>query len=231
MKPHSLITQRAVTFFCILSAVCFARMHARAGFVDFETVPGIGVPAEGTIINLQYAPSEGMSFGITGGALLWIAQVGSPGYAFTGIGGVDDTPAAGQGVGNFFLSGNTPLQAATTVFVVYSSPVMSAGGVVLDIDGAESWLVTAIDTSSTVIDSVTLNTASFNAGDGLATPWSFSHATADIARVAFIYTGSLSGGQGYAFDNFTSAVPEPSVGVIAALGGLILIRLKFRARV
>jgi hypothetical protein len=230
MKPHSLTNPRSVSFVFALFALCFTQLQLRAGFVDFETIPGIGVPTEGTIINTQYAPSEGMSFGISGGALLWIAQVGPPGYAFTGIGGVDDTPAAGQGVGNFFLGANSPLQAATTVFVVYSSPVMNAGGVVLDIDGAESWLVNAIDSSNNVIDSLTLTTASFNAGDGLATPWSFSHATADIKSVAFKYTGSLSGGQGYAFDNFTSAVPEPSVTAMIVFGGVIVARLKFRKR-
>jgi len=218
MKPNSFILQRSISV-CVFSAVCLARVHSSAyGSVDFENVPGFGVPVETMVINNQYLPSEGMSFSMIAGQIPIIAQVGSPGYAFTGIGGADDLPAAGQGVGSFFLVANSPMQLTSALLVGYSSPVNQAGGVILDIDGAEAWLIQAFDSGFSVIDSVALNTSSFNAGDGLATAWSFTHGAADIAGVRITYTGSMAGGLGYAWDNFTTAVPEPSTAAMLVLG-------------
>ena len=69
-------------------------------------------------------------------------------------------------------------------------------------------------------------------GDALATPWSFSHATADIASVRFTYSGSQNFSTGVAFDNFTfDAVPEPDTIALVAVGlcvGAGLLRRKRR---
>lgn len=97
------------------------------------------------------------------------------------------------------------------------APVAAAAGVILDIDsnpvlgGAERWRVEARGLLDVVLASTLLAPASFNGGDGKATPWKFSRPTSDIYSVRVVYAGDKTNGIGLAFDNFA-----PSRAVEAA---------------
>ena len=208
-------------------ALVFALMpHKASAAVDFETVPGIDPPSEGMGISNQYAPGYGITFTLSSGQQPILAQVGSPAVGYNSYAG-DDTPAPGQNVGNFFLvDPNTQFLGSPPppdLLVSYSSPMITANGVILDIDQSEAWLIQALNSSHLVIDSMTLDPGSINAGDGLATAWSFTHETADIAAVQISYTGATAFNIGYGWDNFSSEVPEPSAGIILALGSLLFL--------
>jgi hypothetical protein len=176
-------------------------------------------------ISNQYAPAFGLTFTLAGGVKPILAEVGSPGYAFTGYGGVDDLPAPGQNVGNFFLiDPTTPIQTGVPLdlLVSYSTLRQFASGVILDIDGTEGWLVQALNSSAVPIDSLSFTPSSPGAGDALATTWSFSHVSADIAGIRIHYNGTQTENIGYAWDNFLTTVPEPSVTAIVLMGSLLL---------
>lgn len=200
--------------------------QARA-IVGFETIP-YGTLAEGMAISNQYTLSDGITFNLAGGTKPILAQVGAPGYAFTGYGGVDDTPAPGQNVGSFFLvDPTTPIQTGVPLdlLVTYSAPVQFASGGILDIDGTEGWLVQAFNASAVVIGSLSFSPSSLGAGDAIETMWSFSHASADIKAIRIHYNGTQVENIGYAWDNFsTVAIPEPTVAGIMVMGGLLLLR-------
>jgi hypothetical protein len=212
--------------------VCALPLDQARALVDFETIPGFGLPTELTIISNQYLASDGISFALAGGQLPILAQVGAPGIAFTTSAG-PDTPLPGQNAGSFFLiDPDTATQSGpppSDLLVNYSSPVMSASGVILDIDQAEAWLIQAFDAGHVPIGSITLDPSSFNAGDGLATAWSFTHGTADIAGVRIRYTGATPSAIGYAWDNFATSVPEPSTAALLVAGSL-LVRSRCKAR-
>ena len=200
--------------------VCGLSQGRALTVVDFETVPG-STPTEGLSISNQYTLSHGITFTLAGGTKPILAEVGAPRYAFTGYGGVDDTPAPGQNVGSFFLvDPTTPVQSGipSDLLVSYSVPQNFVSGGILDIDGTEAWLIQALNASAMVIGSVSLNPGSPGAGDAIETTWSFSHASADIAGVRIHYNGAQTENIGYAWDNFTSTVPEPSTAALLALG-------------
>ena len=205
----------------VIAALAGLSLPGRAfALVGFETIP-TGTLAEGLAISNQYTLSDGITFNLAGGIEPILAQVGSPGYAFTGFGGVDDLPAPGQNVGIFFLvDPSTHLQGGVPLdlLVAYSTPSQFASGVILDIDGNEGWLVQALNSSAVPIDSLALNPGSPGAGDALATTWSFSHAGADIAGIRIHYNGTQTSNIGYAWDNFSTVpVPEPGVATLFSL--------------
>jgi len=176
-----------------------------------------GTPVEGVHIGTQFVPSFGISFQNSDGTFPLIAQIGDPGLAFTSAYG-SDTPEPSQGCGLFSLA-ISPQGASADLIVSYSFLQKDVSGVVLDIDNNEAWTIQARDITNAVLDTVNLNPLSFNAGDALATPWSFHRGSADIASVAFLYTGTTSrSSTGVAFDNFTVEVPEPSTAILVGLG-------------
>ena len=175
-----------------------------ADTITFESVLG-ETPSDGMEINTQFLESHGVSFRLEGGGSPVLAQVGSPLTAFAGYESRDDEPAPDQHVGSFFLTddgvaGPNP----ETVIVDYADPVSGAGGVILDIDGAEQWTVEARDAGGQVIDTLILGPDDPpGPGNALAFPWSFSHPVADIHSLRFVYTGT-NVIVGLAFDNFTA---------------------------
>jgi hypothetical protein len=204
---------------------------AKADVITFETLPGGGTPADGMAINTQYQAAFGVTFSLEGGGSPVIAEVGPPQTAFQGFNGLPDQPAPGQNVGNFFLTDNGIVSGPPDPLIVsYTKPVASASGVILDIDGGEAWQVQARNALNQVIDTVTLTPSSFNAGDGLAAPWSFGHSANDIFSIRLVYTGTQTNGVGFAWDNFASApalatpVPEPSSLMMFAVGAIALSR-------
>ena len=218
------------TLLLLLAALALlgSSQPARA-IVGFETIP-FGTLSEGLAISNQYTLSDGITFNLAGGIKPILAQVGSPGYAFTGYGGVDDLPAPGQNVGNFFLvDPSTPIQTGVPLdlLVTYTTASQFAGGGILDIDGTEGWLVQALNSSAVVIDSLSFNPSSPGAGDAIETLWSFSHVSADIKAIRIHYTGTQVENIGYAWDNFSAVpIPEPSIATFICLGGLLLLRLR-----
>jgi hypothetical protein len=219
---------RSGAFVLGLMVVSIAR-----GAIDFETVPGVGTPTEGMAITTQYQASQGMSFQMLGGAAPLMIESGNPSgqyWAFLSpYGDGENVPAPGQNVGSYFITDpatvtNVPF---SPLVVTYSAPVRGASGVVLDVDSPEVYMITAFDAGNVAIDSLQLTSASPNAGDAMAAPWSFLHASADIASVQI---ASVYGG-GVAYDNFaTVEVPEPASLSLLAFGGAALLRRRPREK-
>jgi hypothetical protein len=175
--------------------------------ITFESVLG-EPPTDGMVIDTQFQQSHGVTFSLEGGGAPVLAKVGAPVTAFYGPPDkTPDTPAAGQGVGSFFLTDDGVVGGIPQPLIItYSDPVAAASAVILDIDAAvlfESWLIEARDENAHVIDVVALGPESINAGDGLATRWSFVHASPDIHSIRVVYTGTKTNGVGLAFDNFS----------------------------
>lgn len=204
----------------LISITCCPQL-AGASTITFETVPGIGVPTEGLPINNQFLSTEGVTFSLEGGGDPVIAEGGSPRTAFGGPPNHSgpDAPAPGQGVGSFFLTDDGIISGTVpTLLIAYSSPVRAASGVIIDVDEGpsstfERWEIEARDATSAIIDSVMLTFGDPNTGDGIATPWAFSHTTDDIFSIRIAYTGTKTT-VGLAFDNFSpssaTVVPLPA---------------------
>ena len=111
--------------------------------ITFETIPGDSV-YEGLEINSQYSDSLGMTFMLEDSTFPHIADVGGTKTAFESKYG-DDTPAPDQNIGSFFLTddGKTSGLSSSPLLIIFSIPVDSASGVMLDIDASESFTVQA----------------------------------------------------------------------------------------
>lgn len=218
------------------SGIFLTTIGANAATIDFESVPGVGTPTEGLIINNQYLASAGVSFALEGGGSPRISKVGSPRTAFQGFGLADDQPAPGQGVGTFFLTDDGAFSGSLfspALLVQYASPTAAASGVLLDIDFGEAWTIQARDSSSNIVETITINAGDLGTGEGLATLWSFNHASADISSIRFKGTRTLAGGFGLGFDNFspTSPVPEPQTfGMFLAGLGILSMAMQRKIR-
>jgi hypothetical protein len=190
-----------------------------AGLITFESIGG-DLPVDGLEINTQFLASHGVTFELEGGGSPVLAKVGEPKTAFSGPpdNTTSDTPAPDQGVGQFFLTDDGVVGTSPAPLLIsYSNPVAAASGYILDIDGwfeqpslhYDTWLVQARNVMGETIDSIELDPTSFNAGDGLATPWSFNHASADIYSIRIAYIGPPIDVVGLAFDNFAPASAAP----------------------
>ena len=198
--------------FSLCLAVAASAGQAEA-IVDFENIPGTGIPSEGDAIGTQYEVSEGVSFSLEGGGLPVIAKIGSPRTAFAGPPGNtgDDNPAGGTNLGSFFLTDDGVVGAIPPPLIIsYSAPVSGASGEIVDIDGTEAWQVEARDESDTVLDAITLSAGDPGTGDGQATPWSFSREVAEIYSIRVTYSGQQTV-VGLALDNFSSSSPPTAV--------------------
>jgi hypothetical protein len=90
-------------------------------------------------------------------------------------------------VGSFFLTDDGETGPAPPALIIsYAVPVGAAGGVILDIDanpvlgGAERWRVETRGMGDVLLAITLLSPASFNGGDGKATPWKFTRPTDGI---------------------------------------------------
>lgn len=183
-----------------------------AGLIDFETIPG-GAPMDGLTIDTQFKALYGVSFGFDKdgdgkpdpGASPVLAKVGDPETAFSyDAKGVGDTAAPGQDIGSYFLTDDGVVGPPPSPLIIsYTTPVAAAYGQIIDIDGMEGWTIETRDASDKVLDAVVLNAGDPGTGDGIATPFSFKHASADIASLRLRYTGMAVSAVGLAFDNFS----------------------------
>ena len=209
---------QALALFALLSVhSVFAQGSDPTGcaVLDFETVPG-QTPFEGLLINDQFEESLGISFILEDGTFPRLAEVGRPTTAFE----PRDTPDEDQGIGSFFLTDDGLVTAgdASPLLVTFSTPVDSATGVVLDIDFSETFTITAYDSAGQVVEEIVLTAGDDGTGDGVATPWSFRRADADVASIRFAGTRD-SGRFGLAFDNFATCAPaRPPISPPAPVG-------------
>lgn len=192
-----------------------------ATVLDFETLPDGSPTTDNQQILDEYENAFGVTFellGVDPSLGPRIAKVGDPQTAFQGVSrsneecGVSgatrsDMPAEGQNVGCSFLTDDGVLNNNSyTLRVRYQTPVQSASGVLLDVDGPEEWSITARAQDESVISEIIV----FPPGpDGVATTWSFNLAE-DIWMIDFEQTGS-STGVGLAFDNFSPSEDLSSV--------------------
>lgn len=210
-------------------AVAGSANAAYAGdLIDFETLPG----GERTI-DLQEIGDEYAALGVTFTLINLngdpigtpnIAKVGLPRTAFASCNG-GDTPLAGLGLGNTFLTDNTTVGHSGDLLITYLTPVAQTAGVLIDTDcrnctgggtcgACEQWTIEARDAGDVVIDTFIINGPvgapgppcnDINGpGDANAAGWFFDHVSADISSVVIRYTGSANS-VGIAFDNFTPA--------------------------
>lgn len=207
-----------------------------AATITFETIPG-DTPAEGLAISTQFLADYGITFSLKGGGSPVLAMVGDPLTAFAGPPNhtTSDLPAAGQGVGRYFLTDDGQLTpgASETLVVTYEQATDAASGVILDIDFTEYFIISLYDaqTGGNLLASHTIDGSDPGTGDGIATFWSFNRASADVYRIEFVGDKPRGGGFGLAFDNFsynssTPAVPLPPAAYLMAggLAGLGLLR-------
>jgi hypothetical protein len=234
----------------ILLAALVGGVSSAHAIIDFEAI-GIAngdnyeVPTTTTFtdggVSFQFGvDSNGLTGGIARDSSAYIEQVGSSdstdGFAYdqgtTAFDGHDVSADGytGLDLGGYFMR-TQALDASGTppMFVIEytSGSPTAASGQIWDVDGidaskTEQFVVTAYDSTSTEIASVTSPLGTSNGAgslDGL--PWDFSIAATGGDVIKFItitFTGSKENGVGLAFDNF-NAVPEP--GTYALLAGLV----------
>ena len=186
--------------------------------INFESIPGGQLPFEGLVINTQFQTSEGVVFELEDGTSPVLSQVGSPVTAFVSSFG-DDTPAPGQDVGSFFLTDDGALAGlfSPALLIKYDPPTAAASGIILDVDFGELFTIEARDALDNVIESIALSANDSNAGDGIATPWSFSRQAADVYSIRLKGEREIAGMFGLGFDNFNARIPNICNGSFATV--------------
>jgi hypothetical protein len=100
-----------------------------------------------------------------------------------------------------------------TLRLDFSTPAASVGGQIIDIDGTESWNITAYNASGIPVAQTLLDAGSPGAGDATATPWQL--AGSGIVSVAL--TPSSQRPLGAALDNFTFEAEAAAVTTTIAM--------------
>lgn len=174
--------------------------------VDFESLPTGEILTEGTIISNQYQASFGLSFLLEGGGNPVLAEIGEPRTAFGGAFG-GDTPATGQGIGQFFLTDDGVLSGLDSppVILQFDTPIDTFSGCILDMDFGEQFVIEAFDAAGATILNDTIRAGDPGTGDALATCWGFNLPGCEgiISRIRFSGFRTTSGAFGLGLDNFT----------------------------
>ena len=187
---------------------------AGASVIDFETLPGGGMPSEGPIASpLTYAlGTNQLSFSSTVG--LGIAEVGgSPPFGFF----PEDTPDPATAFGQFFLT--TQLAETSDLTVSYLNPVTGFNFDLGDVDGrqddpsggtqVETFTIEVRDTSNAVLDTIVVTGDTPGAGDQSVYNVSYSSGSANIGSIFIEATVPSTRKIGIAFDNFDPDSPTP----------------------
>jgi len=236
---------------CCAAVVAAVAGVASAGFIDFETVPGVGLPVDDMNIENAYnsAAFDFVTFSVLtadGMADAVFEARGSDdddGFvnALAGENDVDNPlPVGVPGLGNFFLRDGSDFQNTgkpLSLFITYNEAhsgvaPTTASGQIWDIDGVdgtntERWEVYVTDVlgNTTLADTSPEGLESDGPLDGL--PWAFVASDADgIAQIELRFTGTKDSGLGVAFDNFRTdgIIPAPGTVALAGLGGLAFAR-------
>lgn len=131
--------------------------------------------------------------------------------------------------GTFFLAHpDAGTKSLRDLYIDYSKPVSALGFDLLDIDGLERWLISAIDSAGNIVSEKTISTSYPGTGDGLSTRVTMDVSSSIIQSVRISFTGSPNPYIGFGFDNFTpittdiTTASEPSPYLLM-LGGLSLL--------
>jgi hypothetical protein len=205
--------------------------HSPFNLIDFEVFPDGTIPCQLTSVSNQYQQAFHVDFQLQNGSFPLIARNNGGGHnnhgiAFTGPNNALDTPAYGQNMGERFLGcdgTNYP------IIITYSEPTAAASGIMADIE-SEVCTVEALGNLDQVLKTLTI--AGFgtnkNAGDGIASPWSFQRPAADVYKIRISnITLPLGAQMGWALDNFAprNAIPSPAppvLGIHRTNGSLLL---------
>ena len=172
--------------------------------ISFDFIPN-NILYEGLIVSDQYFQSHGISFELENGEFPRLAKVGDPVTAFvSSLGG--DMPMPNQDIDEFFLTDDGELLDidSSPLIVSFLSPLDSASGVALDIDGGEQFIIQAKNRNDSILTELVINAGDQGTGDGIATSWGFKRDQPDIHSIKFIGTREDAGGFGFGFDNFVS---------------------------
>lgn len=184
----------AVPGIALLLALSSAPMAQTIQTIDFESFPDGSTPAALDEVSTQFADETGMSFLLESGAAPVLAKVGGGREAFASVFGVDTVSGD---VGQFFLTDTGSLgPCCPNLIVTYNDPVAAVSGVILDVDAAEIWTITALDDQGDLVDGVTFRAGDPNidTGDGSVTPWSLGVGnTNEIVSVQLSGSGGLAG--------------------------------------
>jgi len=233
--------KRQLLYTCGLLALCACAGVAQT--VDFETIPGQGAPVDNQLISDEFEAEYGVTFyllesdGTPADPSIGprIAEVGGDKTAFVGPAGDTDCDSIGTTTNDTVLDfersgcwlltddGEHPGPRPFGLLIEYSTPVLQAGGELVDVDGGpEAWEITALDSLGMPIvhptNPIEIEYAAYpGADDGEFALFGFDLGE-PIHSITLMYTGEASFGRGLAFDNFTPAslpttVPEPSEAV------------------
>ena len=107
-------------------------------------------------------------------------------------------------MGTYFLTFET---ANRDLVVTYETPVKSASGYMFDIDGREAWTIKSYGSTGLLLVpspfDYKINDGDAGTGDGKATFWSVTHATADISKLVFVGYDPVES-VSIAFDRFSA---------------------------
>ncbi len=174
-------------------------------FIDFENIPG-GVPSEGLNITDQFESTFGITCRRITGEPLILANIGPPITAFGSIWG-EDQPNPGHDNGLYFLTDDGMLQGltATPVEFLFSQPIDSFSGCILDMDFGEEFVIHALDAAGDIILADTIRDGDPGTGDGICTYWGFnlSGCEGTIGSVRFAGFRETAGAFGLGLDNLT----------------------------
>lgn len=172
------------------------------GFIDFESVPNVGVPSEGLAIGTQYQSTLGVSFSIVGDSNQFpvIASGGNPQVAFDRDFGPSDSPMFD---GDRGLTAGGSVGSIQSIQISFSPPVKGYRLFVVDIDGAERFTVTSFNGPMALGQPLVISSGAPGTGDGIATVAAGAFTTITHAIITPASTANPPGGVDYAIDGLT----------------------------
>ena len=219
MKINRIIRFIALPFVSLLIAG-----SAMAGsFIGFETV-GPNLSTDSLVLAEQFRPTMGIRFSRADGGAVTLAKSGAPATAFaagpdTAVWAAGDSLLAtdpwAASVRDFFvkLSG----APASALVIDYDNPTAAAGGLILDVDADETWVIRAYSNNgNTLVAETVLAGGSDGTGDQTATPWAVTRPAADIVQLRIVQTGT-NANAGAALDLFSPYGPFDFSGSALAL--------------
>jgi hypothetical protein len=226
-------TTRTTLFTSLFLTCAAAQVHS--AMIDFEAI-NMALPFEGLAISNQFQAHYGLRIHRRSSSddFPVVARVGPPMAAFEVHNGPDDTLKGTNAFisGSFFLTDSAGGGSGNGIVLIFDGPVSQAGGRILDIDGGEKVTVVAFTDVQGLLpaESLVLAEGMPEAGDGIATPWSFTRQTKDIRRIEIQSVNETSGtpnqvkvGYDNFFSDYTPLNPTPAVLTLEEFAGITLV--------
>lgn len=174
--------------------------------LTFEQVDG-GTPTTGQEVTDQYQEDFGVTFALESGGGPRLVGIGEPQEAFQSSAGIDTPTSPGGGAWFLTDDGVNVAEAEPPALVLTLDPPTSyVAGDLYDIDGGESFEITAFDADGNTLATRTIATGDPGAGDGAASRWVLRSEGDDIVQV--VIRGFRPSGQfGFGYDNFRTTAP------------------------